>query len=234
MSQLRFWRNTSIASGNGGTLTSLLGYEWDSDLDNGFRPAGLIDLSSTTRNVEHAAARQRADNRSGHGNAQPYALSRHDERSPGLWRRHRHVVVGIVEPIRAVQWPHGAGQHGRAAGHGQPVRRHGRAAADAAGQLGAAPRPPPITPRRRPSSRSPSRRHERQPGPDRDDHRHRLGRRRPCGRHRGLDRWRRNAGIRLPARRTGATRGPLRGRARMSSRRAPPTTASICSRAPPR
>ena len=51
MSQLRFWRNTSIASGNGGTLTNLLGYEWDSDLDNGFRPTGLIDLSSTTRNV---------------------------------------------------------------------------------------------------------------------------------------------------------------------------------------
>ncbi|MFK4577978.1 DUF4082 domain-containing protein [Bradyrhizobium ottawaense] len=51
MSQLRFWRNTSIASGNGGTLTRLLGYEWDSDLDNGFRPAGLIDMSSTTRNV---------------------------------------------------------------------------------------------------------------------------------------------------------------------------------------
>ena len=51
MSQLRIWKNTSIASGNGGTLTGLLGYEWDSDLDNGFRPAGLIDMSSTTMNV---------------------------------------------------------------------------------------------------------------------------------------------------------------------------------------
>ncbi len=51
MSQLRFWRNTSVASGNGGTLTNLLGYEWDSDLDNGFRPGGLIDMSSTTMNV---------------------------------------------------------------------------------------------------------------------------------------------------------------------------------------
>src|SRR4029077_13377471 len=51
MSQLRFWRNTSVASGNGGTLTNLLGYEWDSDLDNGSRPGGLIDMSSTTRNV---------------------------------------------------------------------------------------------------------------------------------------------------------------------------------------
>src|SRR5205085_321883 len=47
----RFWANTSVASGNGGTLTRLLGYEWDSDLDNGFRPAGLIDMSSTTENV---------------------------------------------------------------------------------------------------------------------------------------------------------------------------------------
>ena len=51
MSQLRIWRNTSIAAGNGGTLTNLLGYEWNSDLDNGFRPTGLIDLSSTTYNV---------------------------------------------------------------------------------------------------------------------------------------------------------------------------------------
>ena len=51
MSQLRFWRNTSVASGDGGTLTNLLGYEWDSDLNNGFRPTGLIDLSSTTENV---------------------------------------------------------------------------------------------------------------------------------------------------------------------------------------
>ncbi|WP_156952343.1 N,N-dimethylformamidase beta subunit family domain-containing protein, partial [Bradyrhizobium sp. WSM1743] len=51
MSQLRFWNNTSIDSNNGGTLVNLLGYEWDSDLDNGFRPAGLIDMSSTTMNT---------------------------------------------------------------------------------------------------------------------------------------------------------------------------------------
>ena len=48
MSQLRIWRNTSIAANDGGTLTSLLGYEWGSDLDNGSRPPGLIDLSSST------------------------------------------------------------------------------------------------------------------------------------------------------------------------------------------
>ena len=48
----RFWRNTDIATLAPGTSATLpfgtLGYEWDSDLDNGFRPAGLVRLSSTT------------------------------------------------------------------------------------------------------------------------------------------------------------------------------------------
>ena len=50
---LRFWRNTSVASATGtSTLASnTLGYEWDEDLDNGARPASEIDLSSTTVNV---------------------------------------------------------------------------------------------------------------------------------------------------------------------------------------
>ena len=41
---------------------------------------------------------------------------------------------GLSNQYVPYQWPHGAGQHGRAAVHGQPVCRHGRAAADAAGQ----------------------------------------------------------------------------------------------------
>jgi hypothetical protein len=52
---MRFWRNTSIANlapNATATLpTGTLGYEWDEDLDNGFRPAGLFDLSSTTLDV---------------------------------------------------------------------------------------------------------------------------------------------------------------------------------------
>ncbi len=48
----RFWRNTSMATLASGTVgklaSSSLGYEWDSDLDNGARPAGLFDLSTTT------------------------------------------------------------------------------------------------------------------------------------------------------------------------------------------
>jgi hypothetical protein len=48
---LRLWRNTDVASLQSGSVTlapSTLGYEWDQDADNGFRPAGQIRLSSTT------------------------------------------------------------------------------------------------------------------------------------------------------------------------------------------
>ena len=51
-SKARFWRNTAVANLKAGqTLTlapNTLGYEWDQDVDNGFRPAGEFDLSSTT------------------------------------------------------------------------------------------------------------------------------------------------------------------------------------------
>src|SRR5581483_4742029 len=53
--KMRFWRNTSIANlaaGQTATLPqSTLGYEWDEDLDNGARPAGTFDLSTTTRTL---------------------------------------------------------------------------------------------------------------------------------------------------------------------------------------
>jgi len=48
---LRFWRNTEIAQLKPGeeavTMNGILGHEWDEDIDNGFRPAGLIHLSET-------------------------------------------------------------------------------------------------------------------------------------------------------------------------------------------
>ena len=55
-SKLRFWRGTQVASLNGNQSVTLdqgvgtLGYEWDVDADNGYRPAGLMDMSSTTNN----------------------------------------------------------------------------------------------------------------------------------------------------------------------------------------
>ncbi len=51
-SALRFWRDTEIAELQQGQTLAVgdyvLGYEFDEDLDNGFRPAGLVPLSSTT------------------------------------------------------------------------------------------------------------------------------------------------------------------------------------------
>lgn len=50
--KMRLWRSTSIATLTAGASATLplgtLGYEWDTEADNGSRPAGLIRLSSTT------------------------------------------------------------------------------------------------------------------------------------------------------------------------------------------
>jgi Domain of unknown function (DUF4082)/Bacterial Ig-like domain/Bacterial Ig domain len=50
-SQLGIWKNTAAASLQSGQTYTMpdetLGYEWDEDVDNGFRPAGEIDLSKT-------------------------------------------------------------------------------------------------------------------------------------------------------------------------------------------
>jgi hypothetical protein len=50
--QMRFWRNTAVASLAPNASYSLvkgsLGYEWDEDIDNGFRPAGAFHLSTST------------------------------------------------------------------------------------------------------------------------------------------------------------------------------------------
>ncbi len=53
--KLRLWRGTSVATQAPGSTATLaagtLGYEWDEDRDNGFRPPGLVRLSSTTKDV---------------------------------------------------------------------------------------------------------------------------------------------------------------------------------------
>src|SRR4029453_7705907 len=50
--KMRFWRNTDVAKLAEGEVVVLgngiLGHEWDEDLDNGFRPAGIIHLPETT------------------------------------------------------------------------------------------------------------------------------------------------------------------------------------------
>ncbi len=49
---LRFWRNTDMARLRPGerviSIKGILGHEWDTDIDNGHRPAGLFRVSATT------------------------------------------------------------------------------------------------------------------------------------------------------------------------------------------
>lgn len=50
--KMRLWRNTTIANQAAGAVATLpagtLGYEWDTDPDNGFRPPGITRNSTTT------------------------------------------------------------------------------------------------------------------------------------------------------------------------------------------
>lgn len=53
--KMRFWRNTAVANQTTGQTWTLpagtLGYEWDVEEDNGVRPAGLFDLSTTAQTL---------------------------------------------------------------------------------------------------------------------------------------------------------------------------------------
>src|ERR1035437_947480 len=86
LTQLRFWRNTSVASTAPGQTASLepglLGYEWDSSPNNGFMPTGLIDLSSTT--VQTAAYNSQFGNVDGPGTATHNLVEYRDPTSGAL------------------------------------------------------------------------------------------------------------------------------------------------------
>ena len=230
-------QSLTLGPGNG-----TLGYEWDVDADNGFRPPGEFDLSSTTVSGVQPSRTTAAP--------QPTTAPR-----PITSRSTARPSGALVFGAGTVQWSWGlddinawsnagppspaepAGSE-HAAGDGQPVRRHGRAADDADSGPGRPP-PRPPTPRRR-RRRSP--RHDerdasgRQPG---HDHRHRdRRRRRRRGRRRGLDRRRLDAGIpasitgRRRDERTGPTRGSPTATRRRRSRRARSTTAATSRRRP--
>jgi hypothetical protein len=102
--KMRFWRNTSIATlAPGATATlasSTLGYEWDSDLDNGFRPPGVVRLSTTT--VNNAPVLQ------DHGSTYGSGTATHN------LTMYRHGSGALVFGAGTVQWPWGLdGNHDR-------------------------------------------------------------------------------------------------------------------------
>jgi Domain of unknown function (DUF4082)/Bacterial Ig-like domain/Bacterial Ig domain len=64
-SKLQIWRNTAVANLQPGQTYTMpgetLGYEWDSDVDNGFRPGGEIDMSKTCETVSQLLLDYRED-----------------------------------------------------------------------------------------------------------------------------------------------------------------------------
>ena len=103
-----------------------LGYEFDTDADNGFRPAGLIDLSHTVEPVAAEAARLR---HARWGRA----------RSTHSLTEYRAASGALVFSAGTIQWAWGLDadhdgdttrqpERGHAAGHGERAGGHGRAA----------------------------------------------------------------------------------------------------------
>ncbi|MGW7404174.1 DUF4082 domain-containing protein [Streptomyces sp. NPDC054833] len=84
----RLWRNTSIANLSSSQTATFpagtLGYEWDSDLANSTRPAGAIDLSSTTVDVNDGKYRLDWGNTYGNGTATHNLVEFRDQDSGAL------------------------------------------------------------------------------------------------------------------------------------------------------
>ena len=123
----------NLGAGQSRTLApggQTLGYEWDIDADNGFRPPGQFQLSSTTVSGVESFTDYGSDVR------QPTTQTHHltEYRAPSGARVFGAGTVQWAWGLDTTNaWSHNgppgaAARPGDAAGDGQPVRRHGRAA----------------------------------------------------------------------------------------------------------
>jgi len=106
--KLRLWRGTAVAQLPPGRIATLsddtVGYEWDEDLDNGSRPAGLVRLSSTT--VDGVEKLQDYGSTYGPGTATHHLTLYRDTNGAG--------PDALVFGAGTVQWPWGLdGTHER-------------------------------------------------------------------------------------------------------------------------
>ncbi|HSL00487.1 MAG TPA: N,N-dimethylformamidase beta subunit family domain-containing protein [Rubrobacteraceae bacterium] len=113
--KMRLWRDTAIANQSPGQTATLpdatLGYEWDEDLDNGSRPAGLVRMSSTTVDVPERITDHGSNYASG---TATHSLTLYrDENGSG--------PDALVFGAGTVQWPWGLdGNHDRSGGNPDP------------------------------------------------------------------------------------------------------------------
>ncbi|MQA31305.1 MAG: DUF4082 domain-containing protein, partial [Luteitalea sp.] len=104
---MRFWRNTTVANQPPNAVATLasetLGYEWDEDVQNSFRPAGLIRLSDTTV--------------SGVDRLQDYGSTYQPGTANHALTLYRHASGALVFGAGTVQWSWGLdGNHDRGSG----------------------------------------------------------------------------------------------------------------------
>jgi len=92
--KMRFWRNTRVASLATGTTTtvgsSIIGYEWDEDADNGHRPPGAFRLSQTSGSGEIL---------------QDYGSSYGSGSATHAMTLYRHASGALVFGAGTIQWP---------------------------------------------------------------------------------------------------------------------------------
>ena len=102
--KLRLWRNTSLTGMSSGQSTALaahtIGYESDEDLDNAFRPQGLIRLSTTTGPAPEYLQDWGTKTAPGHDDAPPDALPRQQRRARLRCRDHPVGMGPVAEPRR--------------------------------------------------------------------------------------------------------------------------------------
>ena len=143
----------TLAPGQTATLSAgTLGYEWDEDLDNGSRPAGLVRLSTTTVNVPQRIL--------DHGSTYGPGTATH------RLTLYRQASGALVFGAGTVQWSWGLdGNHDRGASTPDPSMQ--QATVNLFADMGVQPatladglwrRAPPPTPPRpsRPSTRPPT------------------------------------------------------------------------------
>jgi methionine-rich copper-binding protein CopC len=126
--KMRFWRNTTVANLAAGATATLpqgtLGYEWDTDPENGHRPPGSVRMSSTT--VTGAPVLQDHGSTFGSGTA-VHNMS-----------LYKHTSGALVFGAGTVQWSWGLDdQHDR--GTAAPDVRMQQATANLLSDMGAQP-----------------------------------------------------------------------------------------------
>lgn len=86
--KMRLWRNTTVAdltpSQTATFPVGTLGYEWDSDVEDGYRPPGQIQLSSTTVDIDDGKLRLDYGNTYGNGTATHSLVAFRDQTSRAL------------------------------------------------------------------------------------------------------------------------------------------------------